>query len=76
MLLRAVSCDLGRFANAKNLLSQHTHFLLDTDEAKTIVADMAERVRATWYDVARAQGVSEMDAQAIRTAFVYEGFAR
>jgi hypothetical protein len=43
MLLRAVSCDLGRFANAKNLLSQHAHFLLDPDEAKAIVSQMAER---------------------------------
>ena len=76
MLLRAVSCDLGRFANAKNLLSQHTRFLLDTDEAKAIVSEMTEWVRTTWYDVARAQGVSETDADAIRAAFVYEGFAR
>jgi serine/threonine-protein kinase HipA len=68
--------DQGRFANAKNLLSQHTRFLLDADEAKAIVAEMTEQVRATWYDVARAQGVSEKDAQAISAAFVYKGFAR
>jgi serine/threonine-protein kinase HipA len=68
--------DQGRFANAKNLLSQHTRFLLDADEAKVIVSEMTERVRATWYDVVRAQGVSEKDAEAIRVAFVYEGFAR
>jgi hypothetical protein len=29
--------DLGRFANAKNILSQHTRFLLEQDEAKAIV---------------------------------------
>lgn len=68
--------DQGRFANATNLLSQHTRFLLDADEAKAIVADMTERVRATWYDVVREQGVSKTDAAAIRAAFVYEGFAR
>ena len=68
--------DQGRFANAKNLLSQHTRFLLDADEAQAIVADMTERVRTTWYDVARAQGISETDAKAIRVAFVYEGFSR
>jgi serine/threonine-protein kinase HipA len=32
--------DQGRFANAKNLVSQHTRFLLDADEAKAIVAEM------------------------------------
>jgi hypothetical protein len=35
---------------------------------------MSERVRATWYDVVRAQGVSERDAETIRGAFLYEGF--
>lgn len=68
--------DLGRLASAKNLLSQHTRFLLDADEAKAVVSEMTERVRATWYDVVRAQGVSEKDAEAIRDAFVYEGFSR
>jgi serine/threonine-protein kinase HipA len=68
--------DMGRFANAKNLLSQHARFLLDADEAKSIVSEMTKKVRATWYDVARAQGVSEKDAESIRGAFVYEGFSR
>jgi serine/threonine-protein kinase HipA len=66
--------DQGRFANAKNLLSQHTRFLLDADEAKAIVFRMTERVKATWYDVSRAQGVNERDAEVIKGAFVYEGF--
>jgi serine/threonine-protein kinase HipA len=68
--------DMGRFANAKNLLSQHARFLLEADEAKSIVSEMTKKVRATWYDVARAQGVSDKDAQSIRGAFVYEGFSR
>jgi len=68
--------DQGRFANAKNLLSQRARFLLDEDEARAIVSDMSERVRATWYDVVRAQGVSEKDAETIRGAFLYEGFSR
>jgi serine/threonine-protein kinase HipA len=67
--------DQGRFANAKNLLSQHTRFLLDEVEAKAVVSDMTEKVRATWYDVVRAQGVTEKDAETIRSAFVYEGFS-
>jgi serine/threonine-protein kinase HipA len=68
--------DLGRFANVENLLSQHTRFLLEGDEAKAIVSGMTDQVRATWYDVARAHGVTEKDAEAIRGAFVYEGFSR
>lgn len=66
--------DQGRFANAKNLLSQHVRFLLEKEEAKKIVSDMTEKVRVTWYDVVRAQGVSEKDAETIKRAFVYEGF--
>jgi serine/threonine-protein kinase HipA len=66
--------DQGRFANAKNLLSQHTRFLLEEAEAKAVVSGMTAKVRATWYDVVRAQGVTEKDAETIRRAFVYEGF--
>jgi serine/threonine-protein kinase HipA len=68
--------DQGRFANAKNVLSQHTRFLLEEEQAKTIVSDMTDKVRATWYDVVRGQGVTEKDAETIRSAFVYEGFLR
>jgi serine/threonine-protein kinase HipA len=68
--------DHGRFANAKNLLSQRARFLLDEQEARAIVSDMSERVRATWYDVVRGHGVSEKDAETIRGAFLYEGFSR
>lgn len=67
--------DLGRYANAKNLLSQHTRFLLEEEEAKAIVSGMTDKVRTTWYDVVRAQGVTEKDAETIRSAFVYEGFS-
>jgi serine/threonine-protein kinase HipA len=66
--------DQGRHANAKNVLSQHARFLLEEQEAKAIVSDMTDQVRATWYDVVRGQGVSEKDAETIRSAFVYEGF--
>ena len=68
--------DQGRFANAKNILSQHTRFLLDEANAKTIVSDMTDKVRASWYDVARMHGVTEKDAETIRGAFVYDGFLR
>jgi serine/threonine-protein kinase HipA len=66
--------NMGRFANAKNILSQSARFLLENEQAEATVTDMTERVRATWYDVVRSCGVSEKDAEAIRRAFVYEGF--
>jgi serine/threonine-protein kinase HipA len=72
----AMECgDMGRYANAKNILSQHARFLLDENEAAKIVSDMKEQVAATWYDTVRASGVSENDAEIIRGAFVYEGFS-
>jgi len=72
----AMECgDMGRYANAKNILSQHARFLLDENEAAKIVSDMKEQVAATWYNTVRASGVSENDAEIIRGAFVYEGFS-
>ncbi|MGA3194380.1 MAG: HipA domain-containing protein [Terriglobales bacterium] len=72
----AMECgDMGRYANAKNILSQRARFLLDENEAAKIVGDMKEQIAATWYDTARANGVSEGDAEIIRGAFVYEGFS-
>jgi len=71
----AMTCgDKGRFACASNILSQHTRFLLGPVDAQTIVHNMRQQVLANWYDVVRAEGVSEKDAEAIRGAFVYEGF--
>lgn len=71
----AMSCgDAGRFANAENLLSQSARFLLEQDHAEKIVSDMEARVRNTWYDIARAEGVSERDCEQISGAFVYPGF--
>ncbi|MBR0899101.1 type II toxin-antitoxin system HipA family toxin [Bradyrhizobium tropiciagri] len=67
--------DQGRFANAKNVLSQHARFLLDADEAKALVSTMTDQVRASWYDVVRGQGVTEKDAETITGAFVYPGFS-
>jgi serine/threonine-protein kinase HipA len=71
----AMECgDQGRFANAKNLLSQHARFLLDRDEAEKVVTDMRDQV-GHWYDSVRASGVSENDAELIRGAFLYPGFS-
>jgi serine/threonine-protein kinase HipA len=72
----ALDCgDLGRYANAKNILSQHARFLLEKDDAGKIVTDMKNQVEATWYETVRACGVSEKDAETIRGAFVYPGFS-
>jgi serine/threonine-protein kinase HipA len=67
--------DLGRFASAKNILSQHARFLLEKDEAESIVNGMQAQV-GKWYDTVRAWGVSEKDAHTIRSAFLYPGFFR
>ena len=66
--------DFGRAATAANLVSQSARFLLTRDEAEINVRDMERQVIATWYEVARAQGVSERDCDLIRGAFAYTGF--
>jgi serine/threonine-protein kinase HipA len=72
----ALDCgDMGRYANAKNILSQHARFLLDKDEAQKIVDDMKAQVESTWYETLRASGVSEKDVEILRGAFVYPGFS-
>ncbi len=68
--------DQGRFANAANILSQHTRFLLERDEAQKIITEMKEQVASTWYETARACGVSVQDTDTIHSAFVYPGFSR
>ena len=71
----AMECgDLGRFANARNILSQHARFLLEKDEAEKIISDMQKQMK-NWYDTVRACGVSENDAETIRGAFLYPGFS-
>jgi serine/threonine-protein kinase HipA len=72
--LALVCGDQGRFANAKNILSQHARFLLPKEEAEKIIADTKAQVDR-WYDTVRACGVSEQDAETIRGAFIYPGFS-
>lgn len=72
----ALDCgDQGRYANAKNILSQHARFLLERAEAEKIVTGMKAQIETIWYDTVRANGVSEKDAETIRAAFVYPGFS-
>lgn len=72
--LALVCGDLGRYANADNLLSQHQRFLLGREEAEAIIREMETSVSKRWYEVARGAGVSEADCKAIAGAFVYPGF--
>ena len=71
----ALECgDEGRFASARNLLTQNTRFLLDGNQAKAIIDRMEEQVRGSWYGIARGAGVSERDCGLISGAFAYPGF--
>jgi serine/threonine-protein kinase HipA len=70
----AMECgDMGRYANARNILSQHARFLLNKKDAEGILNDVRTQV-SNWYDTARACGVSERDTETIRGAFLYPGF--
>jgi len=71
----ALNCgDLGRYANAENLLSQSARFLLEPEEAKTTIDEMEQNIRNKWYDIARREGVTENDCEKIASAFAYPGF--
>lgn len=72
--LALICGDEGRYANARNLLSQARRFLLEPDEAAKTIQDLKERVRATWRPVARGAGVNEADCERIAGAFAYPGF--
>ncbi len=48
---------------------------MDKDKANATISEMTKRVQTTWYDTVRACGVSERDAEAIKSAFVYNGFS-
>src|SRR5262249_46465168 len=50
--------DFGRYASAQNLLSQCKRFLLDSEEAAKITADMATKVEQDWRKVATKAGVT------------------
>jgi serine/threonine-protein kinase HipA len=66
--------DLGRYANAQNLISQSARFLLAPANARATVDEMEATVKKRWYAVARAAGVSEGDCEKIAGAFAYRGF--
>ena len=74
--LAMICGDYGRFANASNLLSQHSRFLLDKEHALAIVNEMKDYVTSNWYSIARTEGVYEKDCEKIETAFSYPGFSK
>jgi serine/threonine-protein kinase HipA len=64
----------GRFARAKNLLSECRRFLLEIDEAEDIIHSVYDRVKKDWYKTARSVGMTKNECELIRPAFVYPGF--
>jgi serine/threonine-protein kinase HipA len=71
----AMACgERGRYANQKNLLSQHARFLLNEEEATTILYMIVENVRNSWRQVMKESGVSGIDCKTIEAAFLYKGF--
>jgi serine/threonine-protein kinase HipA len=71
----AMACgDRGRYANKKNLLSQHARFLLNEEDASTILNSIVETVRNSWKPVMQECGVSKTDCKMIESAFLYKGF--
>ncbi len=70
----AMTCGpFGRYANRANLLSGCGRFLLRNDEAATIFQRIVDTVGVTWRSTMQSGGVSEIDCDAIRGAFVYPG---
>jgi serine/threonine-protein kinase HipA len=72
--LALIGGDLGRYANAENMLSQSPRFLIEPERATRIVNDIEEKVKALWYETARREGVTEEDCRRIAGAFAYPGF--
>ena len=72
--LALICGDAGRRANATNLLSQSSRFLLEKDEASVLLDNLQKQIKSTWYETARRAGVSEIDCEKISGAFVYGGF--
>jgi len=71
----AMACGkAGRYANHKNLLSQHARFLLNEEDATTLLNHIVEIVRKEWRATMEESGASKADCEAIAPAFLYKGF--
>jgi serine/threonine-protein kinase HipA len=65
---------LGRWANAENLCSGAGRFLLADDTARRLIDELEVIVRTRWYPLCRAAGLTELETDRLRGAFVYPGF--
>ena len=45
--------------------SAFVRFLVERDETDSIIAESEDRVKNTWYEAARSEGVSEQDCDLI-----------
>lgn len=71
----AMACGLqGRMANQKNLLSGHGRFLLNPEEAQSILKQIEKVIRANWDACLYRAGVSDKDCKTISSAFIYDGY--
>jgi serine/threonine-protein kinase HipA len=71
----AMTCgQFGRYANWKNLMSEHGRFLLSKTEATAMLTHIIETVRSQWRPTMRRAGVSLVDCETIAGAFLYDGF--
>jgi serine/threonine-protein kinase HipA len=66
--------SLGRWANARNLVSAAQRFLLSTEQAQRLVDELERIVRTSWYAVCRAAGLTPAETELLEGAFVYPGF--
>lgn len=71
----AMACgDYGRIASAQNLLTQAGRFLLNPEEAQSIINSMVDTVKSSWHKTLRSVGVSEPECAMLENSFVYPGF--
>lgn len=71
----AMACgDYGRIASAQNLLTQAGRFLLNPEEAQSIINSMVDTVKSSWHKTLRSVGVSEQECAMLENSFVYPGF--
>ena len=72
--LALICGNAGRYAHAENLLSQSTRFMLSRPDAQAIIQTMERTIADRWYEICRAEGVTEKDCEKVSGAFVYPGF--
>jgi serine/threonine-protein kinase HipA len=72
--LAMICGNQGRFANRNNLMSECRRFMLEPDEAVSIIDEMTEHVKNCWYKTARKARISERDCDIIKSAFAHPGF--